>query len=123
MYHLLFYLSLTTLFISLINIWREKRIKKKKEHSLIVRFRKKAHSRSRVLEKFLEKRSNKLLLNPNYDLKISNSDPEEELREKANIHRARLSKHGKSKLNGKLYFQGPKCVIFIINKNGKKKYI
>jgi len=123
MYHLLFYLSLITLLISLINIWREKKIKKKFENSLIVRFRKKANSRSRVLERLLEKRSNKLLSNPDHNLRINTSETEEELREKASIHRARLSKHGKSMLNGKMYFRGPKGGIYTLNKNGKKKYI
>ena len=123
MYHLLFYLSILTFFVTLFTIFRDRIRKSRAKSNLLVRFKRRSYSKSRILEKLLEKSSNKLLLNPEQDIKMYQSDQEEDLREKANIHRTRLSKHGKSKLNGETYYRGPKGGIFILNNNGKKKYI
>ena len=50
-------------------------------------------------------------------------DNEYELREKANIHKARLAKHGKSKMNNKIYYQDKNGRVFNISTNGEKTYV
>ena len=75
--------------------------------------------RKRISEEF----SNSLLLDPYKNITLGTWYSEDELREKADIHRARLSKFGKSKINGEMLFVGPKGGIYKINHDGKKKYV
>jgi len=75
--------------------------------------------RKRISEEF----SNSLLLDPSKNIPLGTWYSEEELREKADIHRARLSKFGKSKINGEMLFVGPKGGIYKISADGQKKYV
>ena len=75
--------------------------------------------RKRISEEF----NNSLLLDPSKDIHLGTWYSENELREKADIHRARLSKFGKSKINGEMLFLGPKGGIYKISADGKKKYV
>ena len=75
--------------------------------------------RKRISEEF----SNSLLLDPSKNIPLGTWYSEDELREKADIHRARLSKFGKSKINGEMLFVGPKGGIYKISEDGKKKYL
>ncbi len=75
--------------------------------------------RKRISEEF----SNSLLMDPSKDIPLGVWYTESELREKADIHRARLSKFGKSKINGEMLFVGPKGGIYKISDDGKKKYV
>ena len=75
--------------------------------------------RKRISEEF----TNSLLLDPYKNIPLGTWYTEYELREKADIHRARLSKFGKSKINGEMLFVGPKGGIYKINNDGKKKYV
>ena len=102
-------------------------IKKKKRFSnrrtLIERFKQRFKNinvrRKRISEEF----SNSLLLDPHKNIPLGSWYSEDELREKADIHRARLSKFGKSKINGEMLFVGPKGGIYKISDDGKKKYV
>ncbi len=67
--------------------------------------------------------ANQILRSPTVNIHILDTDQEEVLIEKANIHRARLAKFGKSKMNNVLYFKGPRGGVYIYNANGNKKYI
>ena len=91
--------------------------------SLIERFKKRFKNinvrRKRISEEF----SNSLLLDPCKNIPIGTWYSEDELREKADIHRARLSRFGKSKINGEMLFVGEKGRIYKINNDGKKKYV
>ena len=91
--------------------------------TLIYRFKKRFKNinirRKRISEEF----TNSLLLDPYKNIPLGTWYSEEELREKADIHRARLSKFGKSKINGEMLFLGPKGGIYKINEDGKKKYV
>ena len=49
-------------------------------------------------------------------------DSEDSINRKSNIHRARLSKFKKSRLNGEMIFQDEEQRIYKIN-NGKKVYL
>ena len=83
------------------------------------RFKNKNVKRDRISQEFI----NSILLDPERNISIGNWYSENELREKADIHRARLSKFGKSKMNGEMLFSGPKGRVFKITKDGKKKYV
>ena len=91
--------------------------------SLIERFKQRFKNinvrRKRISEEF----TNSLVLDPYKNIPLGTWYSEDELREKADIHRARLSKFGKSKINGEMLFVGPKGGIYKINGDGKKKYV
>ena len=90
---------------------------------LIERFKKRFKHinvrRKRISEEF----TNSLLLDPYKNIPLGTWYSEDELREKADIHRSRLSKFGKSKINGEMLFVGPKGGIYKISADGKKKYV
>ena len=75
--------------------------------------------RRRISDEF----NNSLLLDPYKNIPLGTWYSEDELREKADIHRARLSKFGKSKINGEMLYVGPKGGIYKISADGKKKYV
>ncbi len=83
------------------------------------RFKKINVRRRRISEEF----TNSLLLDPNKNIPLGTWYSEYELREKAEIHRSRLNKFGKSKINGEMLFVGPKGGIYKITSDGKKKYV
>ena len=56
------------------------------------------------------------------DICIGIYDNDENISRKSNIHRARLSKFKKSKLNGEMIFQDEEQRIYKFN-NGKKLYL
>ena len=78
-----------------------------------------------MLEKFflLFKFKNIYIKNIIKNIPLGTWYSEDELREKADIHRSRLSKFGKSKINGEMLFVGPKGGIYKISNDGKKKYV
>ena len=59
---------------------------------------------------------------PNINIYIVIYDNEENINRKSNIHRARLSKFNKSKLNGEMIFQDNEQRIYKFN-NGNKVYL
>ena len=75
--------------------------------------------KKRILEEF----TNSLLLDPCKNIPLGTWYSEDELREKADIHRARLSKFGRSKINGEMLYVDPKGIIYKINADGKKQYV
>tara|TARA_B100000700_G_scaffold28311_1_gene27006 strand:+ start:811 stop:1173 length:363 start_codon:yes stop_codon:yes gene_type:complete len=91
--------------------------------SLMERFKQRFNNinvrRKRISEEF----TNSLLLDPYKNIPLGTWYSENELREKADIHRSRLSKFGKSKINGEMLFVGPKGGIYKIGDDGKKKYV
>ena len=91
--------------------------------SLMERFKKRFKNINVRRERISEEFANSLLLDPHKNIPLGTWYSEEELREKADIHRARLSKFGKSKINGDMLFVGPKGGIYKINDDGKKKYV
>ena len=61
-------------------------------------------------------------VDPNINIAIGVYDDEDKINRKSNIHRARLSKFKKSKLNGEMIFQDDEQRIYKFN-NGKKVYL
>ena len=63
-----------------------------------------------------------LMGNPERDIIISGYENEHELQEKVDVHRARLNKYGKSKINGELIYIGPRGGVFKLSVKGNKQY-
>ena len=78
------------------------------------------HIKRNVLkERISEEFQNSLITDPESNISIGTWYTENELREKADIHRAMLSKFGKSRINGEMLFVGPKWGIYKISEDGK----
>jgi len=63
------------------------------------------------------------MADPESNIQIGVWDREDELREKADIHRSRLKKYGRSTMNGEEFFLGPQGGVYKYNSEGKKKYV
>tara|TARA_Y100001968_G_scaffold109317_1_gene98872 strand:- start:601 stop:876 length:276 start_codon:yes stop_codon:yes gene_type:complete len=87
------------------------------------RFKLRFKNKNRLREKLSESFSNTLMLDPDSNITIHSWHSELELREKADIHKARLSKYGRSKMNGEMLFLGPKGGVYKYTSEGKKKYL
>tara|TARA_B100000700_G_C14913619_1_gene793523 strand:- start:412 stop:771 length:360 start_codon:yes stop_codon:yes gene_type:complete len=96
--------------------------RKKTKQTLIQRFRKKFKG-YRQREKARSMICNDLMKDPEKNITIGEWDSEKELREKADVHRARLNKYGKSKMNNEMLYLGPKGGIYRLSSNGNKTYI
>ena len=115
-----FFLTLVGL-ISLFLILKKKYFSNKKTNN-IKKFKAKFTNPEAKIEKIFLRNNETLIKDPNINLTIGLYEQESELRFKTNIHRARLAKFKKSKLNGEIIYQDLKGNIYkIINK--KKEYI
>ena len=93
-----------------------------KKINKIKNFKNKFTNKEAKIEKIFLRNNERLIKDPNIDLIIGLYEKESELALKTNIHRARLAKFSKSKLNGEFIYQDLKGNIYkIINK--KKEYI
>ncbi len=101
----------------------KRRNKKPFKSYLLDRFRKRFKSKNRLREKLKAEFAESLMTNPMSNIQIGIWDEEDDLREKADIHRARLAKYGKSKMNGEVFFMGPKGGVYKLTDEGKKKYV
>ena len=63
-----------------------------------------------------------IVIESNTNILIGAYDNEDNINRKSNIHRARLSKFKKSRLNGEMIFKDEEQRIFKFN-NGKKVYL
>ena len=100
-----------------------KRIKYKKTKNLkLDKFKNKLQSTQTNIERIFLREEEKTFSNPNINIYIGIYDNEDNINRKSNIHRARLSKFKKSKLNGEMIFQDEEQRIYKFN-NGKKVYL
>ncbi len=100
-----------------------KKIKSKNPKNLkLDKFKKKLQSTQTNIERIFLREEEKTVSNPNINIYIGIYDNEENINRKSNIHRARLSKFKKSKLNGEMIFQDDEQRIYKFN-NGKKVYL
>ena len=98
-------------------------IKSKKPRNLkLEKFKNKHHSTQTNIERIFLREEEKTFSNPNINIYIGSYDNEENINRKSNIHRARLSKFKKSKLNDEMIFQDDEQRIYKFN-NGKKIYL
>ena len=75
-----------------------------KNKSKIIKFKKGFINKSSRIKRIYIRQEEKANLDPNANITISIYDSEEDIIRKSNIHRARLAKFKKSKLNGDLLF-------------------
>tara|TARA_Y100001980_G_C14157550_1_gene37758 strand:- start:150 stop:506 length:357 start_codon:yes stop_codon:yes gene_type:complete len=107
--------------ISLYFIFKNKIFANKKIDN-IKNFKNKFTNTEAKIEKIFLRNNERLIKDPDIDLIIGLYEKESDLKLKTNIHRARLAKFKKSKLNGEFIYQDLKGKIYkIINK--KKEYI
>ncbi len=100
-----------------------KKIKSKKPKNLkLDKFKNKFQSTQTNIERIFLREEEKTFSNPNINIYIGSYDNEDSINRKSNIHRARLSKFKKSRLNGEMIFQDDEQKIYKIN-NGKKVYL
>ena len=100
-----------------------KKIRSKKTKNLkLHKFKNKLQSTQTNIERIFLREEEKTFSNPNINIYIGSYDNEDNINRKSNIHRARLSKFKKSKLNGEMIFQDDEQRIYKFN-NGKKVYL
>jgi len=99
-----------------------KKISSKKINNLkLDKFKNKMQSTQTNIDKIFLREEEKTFSNPNVNIYIGIYDNEENINRKSNIHRARLSKFKRSKLNDEMIFQDEEQRIYKF-KNGKKVY-
>ena len=100
-----------------------KRIKSKKPKNLkLEKFKNKLQSTQTNIDRIFIRDEEITFSNPNINIYIGNYDNEDNINRKSNIHRARLSKFKKSKLNGEMIFQDDEQRIYKFD-NGKKVFL
>ena len=100
-----------------------KKINSKKSKNLkLDKFKNKLQSTQTNIERIFLREEEKTFSDPNINIYIRSYDNEDSINRKSNIHRARLSKFKKSRLNGEMIFQDEEQRIYKIN-NGKKVYL
>ncbi len=100
-----------------------KKISTKKPKNLkLDKFKNKMQSTQTNIEKIFLREEEKIFSNPNINIYIGIYENEDNINRKSNIHRARLSKFKRSKLNGEMIFQDEEQRIYKFN-NGKKVYL
>ena len=100
-----------------------KKISSKKPKNLkLDKFKNKLQSTQTKIDKIFLREEEKTFSNPNININIGIYENEDNINRKSNIHRARLSKFKKSKLNGEMIFQDDKQRIYKFN-NGKRVYL
>ena len=95
---------------------------KKTKNLKINKFKNKFQSTQTNIDRIFLREEEKTFSNPNINIYIGSYDNEDNINRKSNIHRARLSKFKKSKLNGEMIFQDEEQRIYRIN-NGEKVYL
>ena len=100
----------------------KKIIYKKPKNLKLDKFKKKLQSTQTNIDRIFLREEEKTFSNPNINIYIGVYDNEENINRKSNIHRARLSKFKKSKLNGEMIFQDDEQRIYKFN-DGKKVYL
>lgn len=86
------------------------------------KFKAKLLSKEFNIEKIYSRNDERTSLDPNININIGIYDDDENIFKKANIHRARLAKFKKSKLNGEIIYYDSDEKIFKYIK-GKKFYL
>ncbi len=100
----------------------KKIIFKKHKNLKLDKFKNKLQSTQINIERIFLREEEKTFSNPNINIHIGSYDKEDIINRKSNIHRARLSKFNKSKLNGEMIFQDDEQRIYKFN-NGRKIYL
>ena len=116
------YLIIIILVLILLIIRIIKLKKNKSKNRSLLNFKRKLISKGSDIEKIFSRNDEKTSSDPDININIGDYDNENTISRKSNIHRARLSKFKKSKLNGEIIFvdQDKKVFKYV---NGKKIYL
>ena len=115
-------ISITLLILILLYFISKNKIFSNKKINKIKNFKNKFTNKEAKIEKIFLRNNEILIKDPNINLIIGLYEKESELELKTNIHRSRLAKFNKSKLNGEFIYKDLKGNIYkIVNK--KKEYI
>ena len=113
---------LAILIFGIIFLGLKKFFRKKSKNIKLNKFKNKFQSTQSNIDRIFIREEEKTFSNPNINICIGSFDNEVNINRKSNIHRARLSKFKKSRLNGEMIFQDDDEKIFKLN-NGKKFYL
>ena len=113
----LFFLILGVIFLGF-----KKISSKKPKNYKLDKFKNKLQSTQTNIDRIFLREEEKTFSNPNINIYIGIYDNEDKINRKSNIHRARLSKFKKSKLNGEMIFQDDEERVYKFN-DGKKVYL
>jgi len=115
---ILIFVFTVILFLFVINKIRFQKYKNNK----LLKFKKKHLSKESTIERIFTRDDEKTTSDPNINIRIGFYDNADNISRKSNIHRARLARFKKSKLNGETIFidQDQKLFKYI---KGKKIYI
>ena len=102
-------------------VYKKIKYKKQKNYKLH-KFKNKLQNTQTNIERIFLREEEKTFSNPNINIYIGIYDNEEKINRKSNIHRARLSKFKKSKLNGEMIFKDDEQRIYKFS-NGEKVYL
>ena len=95
---------------------------KNSKNKTIKKFKNNLLSKESNIKKIFLRDEERTSSNPNIDIRIGNYESENNINRKSNIHRARLSKFKKSKLNGEMIFKDDNQRVYKIY-NGNKVYL
>ena len=115
------YLLLIVTFIFFIILLKNKNLFFKNNNKL-KNFKNSFTSKESKIEKIFTRNNERIISDPNLNIVISIYDKEEEANLKTNMHRARLFKFNKSKLNGEFIYKDKGNNFYKII-NEKKEYI
>ena len=120
---IIFYIAILIFITSFLFI-KNNRVNKKlyKKNQKISNFKKNQLSKESNIKKIYLREDERINLNPDINIKVNIYDKEYEIKNKTNIHRARLAKFKKSKLNGEYIFLDKNKNVYKIV-NGIKKYL
>ena len=113
---------LTFLFFGIIFLVFKKIASKKTKNIKLNKFKNKLQSTQSKIERIFLREEEKTFADPNINIYIGSDDNEYKINRKSNIHRARLSKFNKSKLNGEMIFKDDKQRIYKFD-DGKRIYL
>ena len=113
---------LVLLFLGAIFLGFKKINSKKTKNIKLDKFKNKLQSTQTNIDRIFLREEEKTFSNPNINIYIGVNDDENNINRKSNIHRARLSKFKKSKLNGEMIYLDDEQRIYKFN-NGKKVYL
>ena len=106
------FLACLILVFTLILFAYKRNIFKKSKNIKINKFKNKLLSKESNIEKIFLRDEEKTSSNPNINIRIGLYENEENINRKSNIHRARLTKFKKSKLNGEIIYLDENHKIF-----------
>ena len=95
---------------------------KKTKNIKLNKFKNKLQSTQSNIDRIFLREEEKTFSDPNINIYIGIHDNEDNINRKSNIHRARLTKFKKSRLNDEMIFQDDAQKIYKFN-NGKKVYL